>query len=90
MKQDDIIPDEFIVTVSSSEGKFELDMAVPAEFLVRDVRGKLLETLKSLGNGKFSAWRDCRLRYGNRFLSDTETFAMVGAFEGSRIIVIEE
>ena len=88
-ERDEIIPDTFIVTLVNTTGDFDMDVELPAELSVGEMCDKLINVLKSIDGEKFSGWKCCRLRYKNRFLSDTETLSMAGAFDGSRIVVEE-
>ena len=83
-------PDVFIVTVQCAAQNFETDMALPAGLPVREMRGKVLNVLKALDEEKFQGWQICRLQSGYRFLSDEETLARAGIFDGGRLNVTQQ
>ncbi|MDR3354491.1 MAG: EsaB/YukD family protein [Synergistaceae bacterium] len=78
------MPDSFIVTVAS--GRFEADLEIPSRLTFSDMKEKLLEILKMLGGKEFQDWHACSLLYRGRMLTDSETLASVGAFDGARLM----
>jgi uncharacterized ubiquitin-like protein YukD len=81
------MPENFIVTVESASGGFEIDLEIPSMIPFSAFREKLLEILKVLDSYEFGSWNDYRLSYKNRALSADETLASAGAFDGSRLAV---
>ena len=81
------MPDSFIVTVVSEMGNFEADIEIPSRLTFGEMKGKLLEILKTLNEDKFRGWRGCSLRYKGRFIAEDKTLAAVGAFDGSKLII---
>ena len=68
---------------------FEVDLEIPSQLPFAEMKGKLLEILKILDE-RFYSWQDCALQYEDRFLAGSETVADVGAFDGSRLVVVKE
>jgi hypothetical protein len=83
------MPENFIVTITNAQGTFETDLQIPARLRVSDFSGKLLEILKILDEREFRRWRRLKISVGGRTLRESETFASVGVFDGSRITVTE-
>ena len=90
VKQEDIIPESFIVTVASISENFEIDMELPSNLAIKNLRVKLLDLLKSIDGERFLSWQRCRLRHKNNFLSDTDTLNSAGVFDGSRLVAVKE
>ncbi|MDR1965814.1 MAG: EsaB/YukD family protein [Synergistaceae bacterium] len=82
------MPEYFIVTVMTASGSFEADLEIPALIPFGEFKAKLLEILKILARSEFGGWSDCIVQYKNRALATGETLAGAGAFDGSRIVVI--
>lgn len=81
------MPEAFIVTIVEPVSRFEIDLEIPAQLPFSAFRAKLLEILKSLDPQRFSNWRTYRMLFERRVLSEADTLAKVGAFDGSRLIV---
>ncbi len=83
-------PDTFIVTVQTVDESFMQDMELPSELPASELSKKLLEALKSMPESGLGEWTTCRFECNNRILEDSESLLKAGAFDGSRIIVLEE
>ncbi len=82
-------PELFLVTVIFGNGVFNVDMELPSQLPVKDLSRRVLEILKSLYEGEFSNWNSCGFEFNNKILSDDDTLLKVGAFDGSKIFMIE-
>ena len=82
-------PELFLVTVIFGDGVFNVDMELPSQLPVRDLSRRVLEILKSLYEGEFSGWKSCGFEFNNKILGDDDTLLKVGAFDGSKIFMIE-
>ena len=67
---------------------FEVDLEIPSQLPFAEMKGKLLEILKILDR-RFRGWHGCALQFGSHVLAESETMADVGAFDGSRLVVLE-
>lgn len=83
-------PETFIVTVQTADESFVQDMELPSEMPASELSVKLLEALKSMPESEFADCRTCRLEFNSRMLEDNESLLKAGAFDGSRIMVLEE
>ena len=82
-------PSTFIVTVQTIDQRFMQDMELPSELPVSELAPKLLEVLKNIAEDEFSECASIRLEANNRVLTDSDTLAKAGAFDGSRITILE-
>ena len=82
-------PELFLVTLRLEDGSFEVDMELPSQLPIGDLRRRILEVLKTLYEDKLSGWQTCRLEYNNRILNDDDTLLKVGAFDGSKLYLME-
>jgi hypothetical protein len=80
--------DAYIVTVMDETGTFEADLEIPSHISLDKWKDKILDILKILGGNQFLGWSGCEMIFKGRALSDNETLAQAGAFEGSRLIVV--
>ena len=83
------MPENFIVTIASKQGSFEVDLQIPAKLKISEFDGKLLEILKMIDEREFRRWNRLQMSAGGRVLRGSESLASAGAFDGSRIIVTE-
>ena len=83
------MPESFIVTIANDSGSFQIDLEIPSGLVFAEMKEKLLEILRNVGEQDFFGWQDCALRYKNHILSGDETLADVGAFDGSRLAVVK-
>lgn len=83
-------PELFILTVMSEDEEFETDMELPSEMPVSELCKQILAILKGVDSDKFGDIQKCSLEYNNRVLNDDDTLLKVGAFDGSRLILLEE
>ena len=67
---------------------FEVDLEIPSQIPFAEMKGKLLEILKILDK-RFHSWRDCALQFESHVLAESEAIADIGAFDGSRLVVLE-
>ena len=67
---------------------FEVDLEIPSQLPFAEMKGKLLEILKILDR-RFNSWQACALQFENHVLAEGETMADAGAFDGSRLVVLE-
>ncbi|MBQ7155743.1 MAG: EsaB/YukD family protein [Synergistaceae bacterium] len=82
-------PDTFIATVTNEERSFELDMELPSGMPVSELCQQILMILKDIHEEMFTNWNKCRLEYSSRILKDDDTLVKAGAFDGSRLVVLE-
>ena len=82
-------PELFLVTVFFGDANFNVDMELPSQQPIGELSRRVLDILKSLYEGELSGWQSCRLQYNNRILSSDETLLKAGAFDGSKIFMIE-
>ena len=82
-------PNTFIVTVQTVDQRFMQDMELPSELPVSELAPKLLEVLKNIAEDEFADCGNIRLEANNRVLSDNDTLVKAGAFDGSRITLLE-
>ena len=82
-------PELFLVTLMLVDGSFEIDMELPSQLPIGDLRRRLLDIIKTLHEDELSGWQTCRLEYNNRVLNDDDTLLKVGAFDGSKIYMVE-
>jgi hypothetical protein len=80
--------DAYIVTVANETGTVEADLEIPSWIPSGKWKEKALAILKMFDSDQFQGWDDCIIIFKGRLLSDDETLAQAGAFEGSRLIVI--
>jgi len=80
------MPETFIVTVMDTSGRFETDLEIPSRLPFIAFKAKLLEILKMMDSHAFGGWPDYYLRFKSQMLSDNDTLANVGAFDGSRLV----
>ncbi|MBQ6775159.1 MAG: hypothetical protein IJP53_01750 [Synergistaceae bacterium] len=83
-------PELFLVTLISGDGSLEVDMELPSQLQIGELRGRILDILKTLYEDQFDGWQSCQFEYNNRVLRDDETLLKIGAFDGSKLYVIEE
>lgn len=83
-------PDSFIVTVQTVDESFMQDMELPSELPAYELSVKLLEALRTIPGSGFDRWTSCRFECDNCILNDNDTLLKAGAFDGSRIIVIDD
>ena len=78
-----------IVTVKIAGEQQQHDMELPVNVPIKELAPKLLKALKSIEHRLFMSVENIKIRYDkeNRYLSDIETLASVGAWDGSVIIV---
>ena len=50
----------------------------------------LMQSLREKLAGEVTGWDACMIMCGNRILQDNDTLMSVGAFDGSRIVLLEE
>jgi hypothetical protein len=79
--------DAYIVTVTNETGTFETDLEIPSRVPSGRWKDKVLAILKALDANQFQGWNGCAIIFKGRPLSDNETLAQTGAFEGSRLLV---
>lgn len=77
--------DSVLVTVVLQEEGKELDMELPAFMPVRRLRGKLLEALRVLFPEYYQAVAEVTVSWKGRILSEEETLASAGIWDGSRL-----
>ena len=82
-------PETFIATVTNDERSFEEDMELPSGMPVSELCRQILMILKEIHEDIFESWGTCRIESNNRLLSDDDTLAKAGVFDGSIIIVRE-
>ncbi len=82
-------PELFLVTLRLEDGSFEVDMELPSQLPIGELRRRLLDILKTLHEDELAGWQICRLEYNNRILNDDDTLLKVGAFDGSRLYLVE-
>ena len=83
-------PDTFIATITNDERSFSDDMELPSAMPVHELCRQILMILKENHEDIFSSWNKCRIEYESRILDDDDTLLKAGAFDGSRIIVVEQ
>jgi hypothetical protein len=79
--------DAYIVTVMDETGAFETDLEIPSRIPLGNWKDKVMAILKMLDGNVFHGWGGCVVIFKGRPLSDDETLAQAGAFEGSRLVV---
>lgn len=79
--------DAYIVTVMNEGGTLEADLEIPSRIPSGKWKDKVLAILKVLDGSQFQGWDGCAVIFKGRPLSDNETLAQAGAFEGSRLVV---
>ena len=82
-------PELFLVTLKLEDGSFEVDMELPSQLPIGELRRRLLGILKTLREDELSGWQTCRIEYNNRILNDDDTLLKVGAFDGSKLYLME-
>ena len=82
-------PDLFIVTIIFGDENSELDMELPSQLSIGELRIRIFEILKNLHEDVFEGWHSCGLEFKNRVLEDNETLLKAGVFDGSRLYVVE-
>ncbi len=82
-------PELFLVTLIFGDGLFNVDMELPSQIPVGELSKRVLEILKSLYEGEFSGWKSCSFEFNNKILSNDDTLLKAGAFDGSKIFMIE-
>ena len=82
------MPEAFIVTVTDSAGRFETDLEIPSTLVFSSFKSKLLEILRMMDGGVFGGLRDYSLLYNNHALLANDSLASIGAFDGSRLVVV--
>ena len=79
--------DNVIVTVCAENQAFSTDMELPAQFPVRDLAPKLLETLKEIAPGKFKSMEKATLIYDGKILSEDATLESETVWDGKTLFV---
>ena len=79
--------DAYIVTVANETGTFEADLEIPSQIQSGQWKDKILAILRMLDGNQFHGWSGCAVIFKGRPLSDNETMAQIGAFEGSRLTI---
>ena len=80
-------PETIIATIEYTAKKISVDLELPANLNVENLKMKILEVLKNLYAGLFTDWENCQLIHGNRILNGNETMISAGIFDGGRIYV---
>ncbi len=82
-------PELFLVTVIFGDGVFSVDMELPSQLPIAELSRRVLEILRSLYEGEFSGWKSCSFEFNNKILNNDDTLLKVGAFDGSKIFLLE-
>jgi hypothetical protein len=80
--------DAYIVTVANEIGSFEADLEIPSQIPFGQWKDKVLAITRMLDGSQFQGWSGCAMSFNGRPISDDETLAQIGAFEGSRLILV--
>ena len=80
-------PETIIATVEYTPEKFSIDMELPANLNVENLKMKILEALKNEKAALFSTWENCQLIHDSRILNGSETMISAGIYDGGRIYV---
>ena len=78
-----------IVTVRCADYGIEIDLELPTGLIIKDLRGKILDILKTLYPEEFETWPDCRILCSYRVLKDDESLADLGAGDGQYLEIIK-
>ena len=81
-------PENVIVTLFV-EGGFSADYELPAGVELKQLSGMLLEVLRQQNSKMFSDWTDIALESKGYVLSETDTLASAGIWDGSILRVME-
>ena len=78
-----------MVTVKIAGTKERYDMELPADIPIKALSPKLLIALKNIESKLFLGIEHIKIKFDaeNRYLTDRETFASVGVWDGSIITV---
>ena len=82
-------PELFLVTVFFGDGVFDVDMELPSQLPIGELSKRVLEILRSLYEGEFSGWQSCTFEFNNKILNSDDTLLKAGAFDGSKLYLIE-
>lgn len=83
-------PEYFIVTLRSSDAALSIDLELPSEWQMGEMKKKILDALKSLNQENIQDWADVLLVYKDHVLGDHETLSSVGAFDGSTLYIVKK
>lgn len=75
--------DYAIVTVRVEQLDWQVDMELPAKLVLKELTGKILETLKLYQEDKFEDISALRLFYKGRELDSEGSLAAYGIWDGS-------
>lgn len=81
------IPETFIVTITTQDGAFSIDMSLPSWIPASELSPQTLAILKLLDE-RFGSWLNCSLYHKGHQISGDQTLASVGAYDGSVIAVV--
>jgi len=83
--------DSVIVTVTTQDGKFSMDLDIPSQEPIGELKTKLLEILRMLDEQIFGGWYDIHLAdpNTNRRLVPEETLEEAGIWDGSILHVVK-
>ena len=83
------MPDNIIVTIQLLTLGYEFDLEIPTELTFGEFKPLLLDMLKQRSTNRhlFQNCRDLNLGFNGNSVSQYETPAQIGAFDGSRLTV---
>jgi len=81
--------DSVIITLRTEDNAFSVDVDIPCQEPLQDLKGKLLEILRIFDNHLFSHWQDICFtdRQTNRQLDPEETLEEAEIWDGSILII---
>ncbi|MBQ3347391.1 MAG: EsaB/YukD family protein [Synergistaceae bacterium] len=82
-------PDTFIATITNNERSIEMDMELPSRMPISELCHQLLMILKEFHEDMFTGWEKCCIEFNSRILKNDDTLLKAGAFDGSRLTVLE-
>ncbi len=82
-------PESLIVSITCADYDIELDAELPSGLVIKELRVKILDILKSLYAEEFEAWYDCKILYNYRILKDDETLADAGTCDGQYLEIMK-
>ena len=83
--------DSVIVTVRAKDAPFSVDLDIPAQEPLGELKTKLLEILRMLNERIFAGWPDINLvdARGDRLLMPEQTLEEAGIWDGAVLYVIK-
>lgn len=86
MMSSEAVPDSFVVTITTQDRAFSIDMSLPSWMSADELGPQIAASIKPLDDS-IAKWEACAMFIDGHQIRGKQTLASAGAFDGSVIVV---